>query len=266
MVTDATSGLPTLVLDVMLGRLARWLRTAGFDASLLTGTDVRSGLAAAAAQGRILVTRRPRLTYDGPRVIAVEADSWREQFAAVVVALGLRRSSLTTMVRCNRCNTPLRDASRDEVRHLVPPFVYATHKVYRFCDSCRRPYWVGTHVGRIERELDAIFVYQQTTCQGCGRGLPARTPRFRGSLRTEAVDEPLAITDEDLAQDHEAAIDELLGRIAGMSGRDLEDGVAAALDFVLCPGCHGSLLGLVRRFLNTPPDGDFHDEDDDPGA
>ena len=46
---------------------------------------------------------------------------------------------------------------KEEVRGLVPPYVYRTQDKYMMCPSCGRVYWRGTHWERMRRELEDIL-------------------------------------------------------------------------------------------------------------
>ena len=59
--------------------------------------------------------------------------------------------------RCLECNQPLVHRRKEEVRELVPPYVFQTQSQYVQCPSCHRIYWRGTHWQRMKRELDTLM-------------------------------------------------------------------------------------------------------------
>jgi len=46
---------------------------------------------------------------------------------------------------CLECNEKLYPVAREEVRDLVPSFVFENCTEYNQCPSCHNVYWVGTH-------------------------------------------------------------------------------------------------------------------------
>jgi uncharacterized protein with PIN domain len=46
---------------------------------------------------------------------------------------------------CLECNEKLYPVVREEVRDLVPPFVFENCVQYNQCPHCHKIYWIGTH-------------------------------------------------------------------------------------------------------------------------
>src|SRR5271157_4273620 len=110
------------VCDVMLGRLAKYLRVLGFDAEY-----ARDGPALERFEreekGRILLTRRKK-SRNFPKVVLVKSDSARDQLREIK---GLIRSEVTrelVLNRCIECNKELIEVNKTEIEILVPEFVY----------------------------------------------------------------------------------------------------------------------------------------------
>lgn len=144
--------------DAMLGRLARWLRLAGFD-TRFEGAAADAELASIArVEGRWLLTRDRRLaSIAGPRVVLLRASRVPDQLAEVSARLPLTAGTCRAFSRCPRCNGLLEEAARETVACRVPPYVAAHAGSFRVCRSCGQVYWPGTHVPRIERRLAAVL-------------------------------------------------------------------------------------------------------------
>jgi len=144
---------PLFAADVMLGRLARWLRLLGFDTFYdnHAGDDFLAGLVR--REGRILLTRDHPLHWSLPAGASylVEADRHPAQLAEVARALALDRFDLPP--RCSRCNGSLVETSLARVEYLVPPFVRATQRRFCQCTACGKVYWAGSHAPRIADRL-----------------------------------------------------------------------------------------------------------------
>jgi uncharacterized protein with PIN domain len=145
---------PPLLVDAMLGRLARWLRLLGYDAAYWRDGSDEELMAAARVEGRQIVTRDRALAgRRGLRALLVAAESLDEQIAEVQAALGGHPEPFT---RCPECNGALADLPHAAARDLVPPYVWHTQSQFRRCPGCGRVYWKGTHwptmVARLEQE------------------------------------------------------------------------------------------------------------------
>lgn len=149
---------PTFACDAMLGRLARWLRFAGFDTVYDPQMDDAELAASARSQGRWLLTCDRRLAArTGPRVLLLSGTTVAEQVRELRSRLPLRVDEAGFFTRCSTCNGKVEPVSREDVRHLVPPYVAAHAPRFSRCTSCGKVYWPGTHEPRIRRTLLALF-------------------------------------------------------------------------------------------------------------
>ncbi|MFC2058582.1 Mut7-C RNAse domain-containing protein [Chloroflexota bacterium] len=154
---------PKFIVDLNVGRLAKWLRVTGFDTLFLKGIDDNRLIRVALEEGRIVLTRdrqiaeRRLVTIGRLKVILIEDDDVREQLRQVVATLNLS-SSLKPFTLCLNCNQLLVPKSREEVRDKVPPYVFQTQTRFVQCPSCERIYWRGTHWQRMTAELEKLVV------------------------------------------------------------------------------------------------------------
>jgi uncharacterized protein with PIN domain len=146
---------PPLLLDAMLGRLARWLRLMGYDAAYLADTPDLLIVRKARAESRLVLTRDHTLARQrGIETLLIESGEIDQQIAQVVEAIGPTGDPPTP--RCVTCNQPLVPADRETVRDRVPPYVLRTESEFRICEQCRRVYWPGTHWESVEERIDSI--------------------------------------------------------------------------------------------------------------
>lgn len=149
------------VVDSNVGRLARWLRIAGFDTLFVRDIDDNRLVRIAFDEDRVLLTKdrqilKRRLVTSGRlKVILIEDDEVKAQLRQVLTALNLA-SELRPFSLCVECNEPLVSREREEVEELVPPYVFQTQTQYVQCPGCLRVYWRGTHWERMSRELEGI--------------------------------------------------------------------------------------------------------------
>ncbi len=172
------------VADVMLGKLARWLRALGYDTLYLRDAPDARLLGLALREGRRLLTRDARLAARaGPAGLLVRAEDLDGQLREVLEACGLDGSA--PLSRCLECNGILQAREPAEVRGRVPPYTLATQVEFWECEGCGRVFWPGTHAEGILRRLDPYLAAERR-----GRGLPeAGAPARPGEARL-AGDEP----------------------------------------------------------------------------
>ena len=142
---------PRLLVDAMLGRLVRWLRLMGYDAAYWRDGSDEALIAAARAEGRLIVTRDHALAgRRGVRAVLIAAEGLDEQIVEARTALGGAPAPFT---RCSACGGELTDLPYEAARDLVPPYVWQTQTQFSRCALCGRVYWRGTHWPALQRRL-----------------------------------------------------------------------------------------------------------------
>lgn len=149
---------PRFLADAMLGRLARWLRTLGYDTAYDPSVDDPDLVAQADAEGRVLLTRDRHLVKHlrPARSVLVRSDAPLAQLREVVGACGLGPPT-APFSRCTVCNGPLRPATAEEVAASVPELVRERGGAVWRCGACGRTYWDGSHTRRMRRTLADAF-------------------------------------------------------------------------------------------------------------
>ena len=145
--------------DSSLGRLSKWLRILGHDTVYWRGEADRSFLRKAEKEGRAVLTRRKDvLARQHPGIVLfVESDRVEDQLVEVLGKLGLKPDAGRLFTLCLRCNEPLKEAKPEEMRSLVPDYVFRTQRDFRVCPKCRGVYWPGTHRERAMKTLEKMF-------------------------------------------------------------------------------------------------------------
>jgi uncharacterized protein with PIN domain len=141
------------IADVMVGKLARWLRILGFDVAYSNKYEDDEIIRIAEAEGRIILTRDVPMAARrmNAQSLLIASDHYKEQLRQVLETFSLKEFAVFS--RCIECNTPLQDADKEAVFERVPPFVYLTQERFATCPSCNRVYWRGTHVDEILKRI-----------------------------------------------------------------------------------------------------------------
>jgi uncharacterized protein with PIN domain len=149
---------PTFIADVMLGRLAKWLRIAGFDVLYSNKFSDDELIAISNGEGRVLLSRDTRLLIRKSvrDFIFLESQDIQTQIRQVFKTMNILRLSFL-LTRCVYCNEVLVETARDSVRNSVPAFVYETQTHFRSCPMCHRIFWAGTHRRSVIRTLETLL-------------------------------------------------------------------------------------------------------------
>ncbi|MGO8720713.1 MAG: Mut7-C RNAse domain-containing protein [Acidobacteriaceae bacterium] len=141
------------LLDVHVGRLAAYLRMAGFDALYSNQASDPELAAIVSREGRVLLTRDRYLLMrtSVDRGYWVRSTEPKQQLLEVVKRFDLA-GSMRPFTRCLDCNTLLEEASRESVLERLPPKIM-DKEVFRVCPSCQRVYWEGSHHERMSKLL-----------------------------------------------------------------------------------------------------------------
>lgn len=145
------------IADSMLGRLAKWLRILGYDASYFRDAEDGRLLAIARREGRILLTRDTRLLLRRRLcpMLFVRHDRVWDQLRQVVGELGLNMGERLGS-RCIRCNRSLAPLAKHRAAGRVPPYVLRHHDAFFQCEGCGRIFWGGTHLTHMEETVRAL--------------------------------------------------------------------------------------------------------------
>ena len=141
--------------DEMLGRLARYLRAAGYDTTLAAGgTSDAVLLAEAHRDGRQFLTCDARVAEHkaAAGVAVVLPRGTQDQLARALSARVAIDWLHRPFTRCLVDNTPLRAAGTADGARLPPDVPLAEA---RACPLCGRAYWAGSHHRRMLARLRA---------------------------------------------------------------------------------------------------------------
>lgn len=145
------------VLDVHLGKLARYLRLCGFDTLYETGCTDNEIINISSFQKRIILTRDKKLL-NNKRVthgIWIRSQYPGSQLKEVFDRLNLKNRA-KPFTRCMGCNTELADVQKEEILDRIPPKTREFFDVFRICPACNQIYWEGSHFEKM-KEFIKVF-------------------------------------------------------------------------------------------------------------
>jgi hypothetical protein len=149
---------PRFIADVMLGRLAKWLRIAGFDVLYSNRFSDDELISISNSDGRVLLSRDTRLLVRKPvrNFIFLESQDIQEQIRQTFESMQVTALP-SLLTRCLSCNEALVEASREFVRPSVPAYVYETQSQFKSCPKCGKIFWAGTHRSSVVRTLEPLL-------------------------------------------------------------------------------------------------------------
>jgi len=142
------------VCDVMLGKLARYLRMLGLDARYIRQGDDRV-LFPAPSPESLFLTKRTDVTARAHTVVIYGNDP-EEQLAEISDRIGRHVDPAALMTRCLDCNTPLVEILKEEIEPFVPEYIYHHHHRFTTCPSCKKVYWEGSHAQEMRSWIEKI--------------------------------------------------------------------------------------------------------------
>jgi len=166
--TEGTAFTPAesrLLLDVMLGKLATYLRMCGYDAAYALDRDAETddaALALAEREGRLLLTRDAQLAARADRSLLLRSRDITDQLRELRAA-GFELS-LTEPARCATCNGELVRVPEPAGAHADDREPGATsdyapspaeEPVWR-CRDCGQYFWRGSHWDDVAARLDEL--------------------------------------------------------------------------------------------------------------
>jgi len=148
------------VLDVHLGKLARYLRLCGFDTLYERDYTDNEIIIISSKQRRIILTRDKKLLNNKKVThgIWIRSQYPDLQLQEVFNRLDLKKQA-KPFTRCMGCNTELIDVQKEKIVDRIPPRTREFYDVFRMCPACRQIYWEGSHFEKM-KEFIRVFTGQ----------------------------------------------------------------------------------------------------------
>ena len=150
---DPLPGLGFIV-DINVGRLARYLRMAGFDTLHEATWEIQDILWIVQQEHRILLTRNLDLLKRKQVVFgrAIRANTPAEQLREVLDLFAIEQPP-PPLSRCLKCNGLLEPIAKEKILHRLEPLTIRYFNTFRLCRHCDNIYWAGSHADRMRHIL-----------------------------------------------------------------------------------------------------------------
>jgi uncharacterized protein with PIN domain len=145
------------ILDVHLGKLAKYLRLLGFD-SLYETTFRDDEIVAISVEEKRIILTRDKILLRNSRITHgywIRSDDPKMQVREVVERFDLRKK-IETFTRCLECNSLIKPVSRESVEDRLPPKTRIYYNEFFICSGCSRIYWKGSHYERMNEFAESL--------------------------------------------------------------------------------------------------------------
>jgi uncharacterized protein with PIN domain len=146
------------ILDVHLGRLAKYLRLCGFDTLYSKFFEDHEIIDTALREKRIILTRDRQLIKNS-RVTHgywIRSQNHNEQLTEVFRRFDLG-DRLTLFSRCINCNTLLEEVRKEDIIDRLQADTSMYFSRFTICPCCDRIYWEGSHYDNMKQIINRVL-------------------------------------------------------------------------------------------------------------
>ena len=149
---------PKFVVDVHLGKLARYLRVLGFDTlykNIFSNDDL---VKISLDEKRTILTKDREILKrnDITHGYWIRNNYLEEQVKEIVKRFDLK-NQIKEFTRCIICNNLLIKVEKEDIIDFLPPKVQDWHNKFLFCPLCKKPYWKGSHYEKMKAFIEKIM-------------------------------------------------------------------------------------------------------------
>ncbi len=142
------------ILDVHLGKLARFLRLAGFDSLYSNDFEDEYIINKAEKEKRIVLTRDKGILFNGKVKLGAYVRTVQPnlQFEEVLERFQLR-DKMAPFTRCMECNGKIQEVKKSLVQDQIPKDTKKYFNRFFQCNNCKKIYWEGNHYQEMRKYI-----------------------------------------------------------------------------------------------------------------
>ena len=145
------------ILDVHLGKLAKYLRMIGFDTLYENNYSDPYIIATSHSEKRIILTRdigilkNKQVTHG----YFVRSTNPKDQLREVIDRFDLSKN-IQPLNRCIECNGSIVTVCQEDIEHLLKPKTRKYFNEFFQCINCKKVYWEGSHYHNIIDQINSL--------------------------------------------------------------------------------------------------------------
>ena len=145
------------ILDVHLGKLAKYLRMCGFDTAYQNDYDDKKIIEISLEENRIILTRdigilKVKSVSNG---YFIRDQNSKAQLTEVLKHFDLYRA-INPFSRCIKCNGKLERIEKEKIIQQLEPLTQKYFNKFFRCTHCQSIFWEGSHFDRMSRFINTI--------------------------------------------------------------------------------------------------------------
>jgi uncharacterized protein len=138
------------ILDVHLGKLAKYLRMAGFDTKYRNNLEDSEIITISLEENRIILTRdrgilKNKMVQKG---YYLRSQNPRQQLMEIIQRFQLQ-GNIRFLSRCIACNGIIFKVPKEEIEQQLMPGTRNNFEKFYRCGDCMKVYWKGSHYERM---------------------------------------------------------------------------------------------------------------------
>ncbi|MCD4730303.1 MAG: Mut7-C ubiquitin/RNAse domain-containing protein [Bacteroidales bacterium] len=145
------------ILDVHLGKLARYLRMIGFDTLYENNYTDPFIIETSISERRIILTRdlgilkNKQVTHG----YYIRSTNSKEQLKEIIDRFDLGKN-IQPLNRCIECNGSIKIVRKKEIEYLLKPKTRKYFNEFFQCTNCKKVYWEGSHYHNIMEQINNL--------------------------------------------------------------------------------------------------------------
>ncbi|AWN74330.1 Mut7-C RNAse domain-containing protein [Legionella anisa] len=149
---------PCFILDVHLGKLARYLRLLGFDVVYENNLTDENIIQRSKKEHRIVLTRDVGILKNK----SITHGHWmhntnpEKQVEEVLMQFQLTKQC-KPFTRCLNCNGLLKKVDKSKITKDIPELAKKYYQTFMRCQSCKKIYWEGSHYIKLKNWIIKIL-------------------------------------------------------------------------------------------------------------
>ena len=148
---------PKFILDVHLGKLAKYMRMLGLDTFYKNDLDDEEIINISIKQRRAILTRDKGILKNKSVTHGyfVRNTDPEKQLFEIAERFHLK-NEVKEFSRCIECNEILQRIEKDEIIERIPDKVKNFYEEFFICRNCDKVYWKGSHTEEMEKLIQKI--------------------------------------------------------------------------------------------------------------
>lgn len=150
---------PKFVLDVHLGKLAKFMRLVGFDTYYRNNLEDSEIINISLSSRRVILTRDIGILKTGKVTHGyfVRNTNPFEQIKEIINRFQLE-NYINPFTLCLLCNSELEPIDKVSIIERIPPKVKNMYDEFYYCEKCDKVYWKGSHYLEMKTKLENLGI------------------------------------------------------------------------------------------------------------